>query len=37
MSSPTMEICNYFVGEDTILPLELVGIDMLADVLFVAV
>ena len=23
MSSPTMEICNHFVGEDSILPLKL--------------
>ena len=28
---------NCYVGEDIILPLELVGIDMLADVLLVAV
>ena len=32
MSSPTMEICNHFVGEDTILPLKLASDCMRADI-----
>ena len=31
MSSPTMEICNHFVGEDIILPFKLASDCMRAD------
>ena len=35
MSSPTMEICNHFVGEDTILPLKLASDCMRADIEYI--